>query len=145
MRRGVAQGDLLAAFDALVALGAKYGDRSARAKAKIKLLVDAWGAQRVREVFDEEFVAARRTHVSAWSPLEASERSGDGAPVRAGIAGRVVPQKQPGFFTIPALVPMGELHVAAARAQLAAAAETFGDGIVHLTPIRTPNCRASAR
>ena len=133
MRRGVAQGDLLVAFDALVALGAKYGDRSARAKAKIKLLVDAWGARRVREVFDEEFAAARRTHDSAWFPLEASERSGDGESSRAGIAGRAVPQKQAGFFTIPALVPMGELHVAAARA-LAAAAETFGDGVVHLTP-----------
>jgi sulfite reductase beta subunit-like hemoprotein len=133
MRREVAQGDLLAAFDALVALGAKYGDRTARAKAKIKLLVDAWGARRVREVFDEEFAAARRTHDSAWSPLGASERSGDGEPFRAGIAGRAVPQKQAGFFTIPALVPMGELPVAAARA-LAAAAETFGDGVVHLTP-----------
>jgi sulfite reductase beta subunit-like hemoprotein len=133
MRRGVAQGDLLVAFDALVALGAKYGDRSARAKAKIKLLVDAWGAQRVREVFDEEFAAARRAHDSAWSPLVASERPGDDAPMYAGVAGRAVPQKQPGFFTIPALVPMGELDVSAARA-LAAAAGTFGDGLVHLTP-----------
>ncbi len=133
MRRGVAQGDLLVAFDALVALGAKYGDRSARAKAKIKLLVDAWGAQRVRDVFDEEFAAASRSHEAAWSPLEAREAPGDRTPMQAGVAGRAVPQKQPGFFTIPALVPMGELDVSAARA-LAAAAETFGDGVVHLTP-----------
>jgi sulfite reductase beta subunit-like hemoprotein len=133
MRRGVAQGDLLVAFDALVALGAKYGDRSARAKAKIKLLVDAWGAERVRAVFDEEFAAARRTHDAQWSPIAASERKGEGAAVRTGVAGRAVPQKQAGFFTIPALVPMGELEVPAARA-LAAASEEFGDGLVHLTP-----------
>ncbi len=133
MRRGVAQGELLVAFDALVALGVKYGDRSARAKAKIKLLVDAWGSERVREVFDEEFAAARREHDTTWGPLAASEREGDDIPVYAPVVGRAIPQKQSGLFTIPALVPMGELDVFAARV-LASAAEAFGDGLVHLTP-----------
>jgi sulfite reductase beta subunit-like hemoprotein len=120
------------AFDALVALGVKYGDRSARAKAKIKLLVDVWGAERVRGRFDEEFAAARRTHDTTWTPLAASEHVGDGVPVQASF-GRAIPQKQRGFFTIPALVPMGELDASAARV-LASAAEAFGDGFVHLTP-----------
>ncbi len=137
LRRGLAQHDLLAAFDALVALGVKYGDRSARAKAKIKLLVDAWGADRVRAVFDEEFTAAKAAYDAApgalatMTPFPATAASSE--PVRGGVAGSAVPQKQTGRFTVPALVPMGELPVAAARA-LATAAETFGDGIVHLTP-----------
>ncbi len=59
LRRGLAQGDLLTAFDAVVAIGKKYGDRGNRAKAKIKLLVDKLGESRVREIFDEEFARGR--------------------------------------------------------------------------------------
>jgi NAD(P)H-nitrite reductase large subunit len=116
-RRGVAQEDVLAAFDAVIAIGAKYGDRSARAKAKIKLLVDAWGAERVRAVFDEEFAVARARSRSAALKIEPT----------VGL-----PQGQPDRFTVPALVPMGELSSSAARA-LATAAERWGDGFVHLT------------
>jgi sulfite reductase beta subunit-like hemoprotein len=131
LRRGLAQSDLLAAFDALVALGAKYADRSARAKAKIKLLVDAWGVDRVRAVFDEEFAAARGRY-AAVEPLPATAASSlDGSLADAAAA--AIPQKQPGRYTIPALVPMGELSLEAARA-LANLAEDFGDGVVHLTP-----------
>ena len=59
LRSGLPQSDLLAAFDAVVALGAKYADRSNRAKAKIKLLVDTLGRERVIELFNEEFALAR--------------------------------------------------------------------------------------
>jgi sulfite reductase beta subunit-like hemoprotein len=113
LRRGVAPGDLVPAFDALVAIGAKYGDRTSRAKAKIKLLVDRWGAERVRQVFDEEFAQARsRPHAIAPSPL--------------------TPQWTD-RVAVPALVPMGELALPAARA-LALAAERFGNHVVGLTP-----------
>jgi NAD(P)H-nitrite reductase large subunit len=114
LRRGLAQADLLVAFDALVAIGVKYGDRSARAKAKIKLLVDAWGAERVRAVFEEEFALAK-----ARMPTG----------IQAGVAQS---QRANERFIVPALVPMGELPVAAAR-MLASAAERFGDGYVYLT------------
>jgi sulfite reductase beta subunit-like hemoprotein len=117
LRRGLAQHDLLAAFDAIVAISVKYGDRSARAKAKIKLLVDAWGADRVRAVFDEEFTAAKQRYDAAAQPTVA--------------AAATVPL--PGRHTVDALVPMGELPADAARA-LANLAEDFGDGVVLLTP-----------
>jgi sulfite reductase beta subunit-like hemoprotein len=130
MRTGLAQEDLVPAFDAIVALGAKYADRSSRPRAKIKLLVDNWGIERVREVFAEEFAAAKaRGRYVALSRDETPGRL-DAPPPRAPSA---VPQKQPGLFTIPALIPMGELPAAAARA-LADAAERYGDGVVHLTP-----------
>jgi NAD(P)H-nitrite reductase large subunit len=118
LRRGLAQSDVLAAFDALVAIGVKYGDRSARAKAKIKLLVDAWGADRVREVFDEEFARAK---------LSATR-----IPTMPLSSASVATQKQPDRFTVSALVPMGELSSNAALA-LADAAEAYGNKFVYLT------------
>jgi sulfite reductase beta subunit-like hemoprotein len=51
----------------------------------------------------------------------------------APVAARAIAQKQPHLYTIPALIPMGELPASAAFA-LADAAQRFGDGIVHLTP-----------
>gem|GEM_PF-311049 len=115
LRRGLAQSDVPAAFDALVAIGVKYGDRSARAKAKIKLLVDAWGAGRVRQVFDEEFARAQQsaTHIA---PM-----------LHAAIA-----QKHDDRFTVAALVPMGELSLNAART-LADLAGAYGNAFVYLT------------
>ncbi len=130
LRAGVHQTDLIAAFDAVVALGAKYADRSARAKAKIKLLVDRLGRKRVIELFDEEFAAARTSAGYSAAVFTASTSNGTSAPPRAGD---VVAQKQPDRFTLPALIPMGEIGTPAARA-LADVAERFGDGIVHLTP-----------
>jgi nitrite reductase (NADH) large subunit len=130
LRRGLAQEDLLAAFDALIALGAKYGDRSARAKAKIKLLVDNWGADRVREVFNEEFALAKATQRSHSPHVERARAETAVSP--SPTARSAIQQKQGDRFNIPALVPMGELSLAAARA-LADAAERFGSGFVFLT------------
>jgi len=131
LARDLPQTDLLPAFDAIVAIGAKYADRSARAKAKIKMLVDSWGAERVREVWAEEFALAKS---SATAPIPSTLPSSTepGAAPPSPVAGSAIAQKQPGTFTIPALIPMGELPVASAHA-LADAAERFGDGIVHLT------------
>ena len=109
--------DFLAAFDALVALGERYADRSSRAKAKIKLLVDRLGAPRVRALFAQEFAEARTRHAAQAAPP---------AGVRAQQTAA-----WPGV-NVPALIPMGELGTAGART-LAAAAERFGDGVVHLT------------
>lgn len=125
----IAQEDVLPAFAALVAFGEKYGNRQNRAKAKIKLLVETWGEERVREVFDEEFAAAKARTFPAVVLEPAAAPGPSGAPEIGGP----IEQRQAGRFTIPALIPMGELSSDAARA-LADAAQTFGDGIVHLTP-----------
>jgi NAD(P)H-nitrite reductase large subunit len=130
LRTGLAQTDMLAAFDAIVALGAKYADRSSRAKAKIKLLVEKLGLARVVEIFNEEFEIARAAASHSAVVFGASTAEEQAPPSRAGD---VVAQKQPDRYTIPALIPMGEIASPAARA-LATVAERFGDGIVHLTP-----------
>jgi sulfite reductase beta subunit-like hemoprotein len=130
LRRGLAQSDLLAAFDAIVALGAKYGDRSSRAKAKIKLLVDKLGHARVVEIFDQEFELARTSSSYSAVVFDGEPSAAEAPPPRAGD---IVAQKQPDRFTLPALIQMGEIASPSARA-LAGVAERYGDGIVHLTP-----------
>jgi sulfite reductase beta subunit-like hemoprotein len=127
---GLPQEDMLPAFDAIVALGKKYGDRSARAKAKIKLLVDVWGEDRVRELFREEFAAAKSRPYKSVPRIEHASTAPSTPP--APKVGNVIAQKQADRFIVPALVPMGELTVEAAYV-LAATAERFGDGIVYLT------------
>jgi sulfite reductase beta subunit-like hemoprotein len=115
--------DFLPAFDALVALGEKYGDRSSRAKAKIKLLVDRHGASYVRALFEEEFAAAKtRFAPEGGRPLH--REHGGVAPDACTPTDR--------RECVPALVPMGELQTGAAR-MLADLAERFGDGSLYLT------------
>jgi NAD(P)H-nitrite reductase large subunit len=132
LRSGLAQADLLPGFDAVVALGAKYADRSARAKAKIKLLVDKLGPARVVELFNEEFALARERTAGVDRAVVFST-SMPGAQASPPRAGNVVAQKQPDRFTMPALIPMGEIATSAAR-MLADVSERYGDGFVHLTP-----------
>ena len=115
--------DVLAAFEAVVAIGEKHADRSGRAKAKIKLLVDRLGADRVREIVAAEFAIAR-------ARIAAGDAEAPALDVDALVpAGRHAAH---GARSIAALVPMGELALPAAHA-LADAAERFGDGIVYLT------------
>jgi NAD(P)H-nitrite reductase large subunit len=115
--------DVLAAFEAVVAIGEKHGDRSARAKAKIKLLVDRLGADRVRELVAAEFERAK-----------ALIAAGDADALAVEPAALVpVARREPrGSRSVAALIPMGELELDAALA-LADAAERFADGIVYLT------------
>jgi sulfite reductase beta subunit-like hemoprotein len=115
--------DVLAAFEAVVAIGEKYGDRSGRAKAKIKLLVDRWGGDRVRELVAEEFARARAAIATG---------DADALALDAAALVPVVPRAAAGDESVSALIPMGELALPAARS-LAGAAERFGDGIVYLT------------
>jgi sulfite reductase beta subunit-like hemoprotein len=136
LRAGLPQADLLAAFDAVVALGASYADRSSRPKAKIKLLVDKLGSERVIQIFDEEFARAKSLpdrRAVVFHPATSAAAPDVSNGVAAPYAGEMIAQKQPDRFTIPALIPMGEISTASARA-LADVAERFGDGIVHLTP-----------
>ncbi len=129
------QRDLLAAFTAIVAMGEKHGDRSNRARAKIKMLVERWGEARVREAFLGELETARSRGLPALEVQAAAEEVYARprlVPLRS-VPGGAQEQKQAGLFTLPALIPMGELSQAAAAA-LCDAAERFGDGLIHLTP-----------
>ncbi len=118
---GIAQSDVLAAFDAVVEIGKKYGDRSSRAKAKIKLLVDTLGPGRVREIFNEEFEAARARPDAQVAV--ARELAYDDEPAQ------LLPDRK----TVHGLVPMGELAADAAIA-LADLVDRVAGGRLVLTP-----------
>ncbi len=121
LAHGIAQGDVLAAYDAVVEIGKKYGDRSSRAKAKIKMLVEKLGIERVREIFAEEFSAARArsdAQVATVGPAF------DAAAPATSASGRK---------TVHGLVPMGELAADAAFA-LADLVDRVADGRLVLTP-----------
>jgi NAD(P)H-nitrite reductase large subunit len=115
--------DVLAAFEAVVAVGEKYGDRSGRAKAKIKMIVDRSGKDYVRELVAAEFA-------DALAAIAAGDASA--IEIDAGALVPALPQATAGRATVEALVPMGELPLAAART-LADLAERYADGIVYLT------------
>jgi NAD(P)H-nitrite reductase large subunit len=121
LARDIAQSDILAAYDAVVEIGKKYGDRSSRAKAKIKMLVEKLGAERVREIFAEEFEAARAQP--------------DAQVASIGDAGQfAMPDAaQSDRTTVHGLVPMGELGADAAMA-LADLVDRVAGGALVLTP-----------
>jgi NAD(P)H-nitrite reductase large subunit len=121
LARDIAQSDVLAAYDAVVEIGKKYGDRSSRAKAKIKMLVEKLGAERVREIFREEFEAARArpdAQVADVGPVLATAPSVETSCERK---------------TVHGLVPMGELAADAAFA-LAGLVDRVAGGKLVLTP-----------
>jgi sulfite reductase beta subunit-like hemoprotein len=131
LRRALPQTEILAAFDALVAIGSKFADRSSRAKAKMKIIIDKHGAGHFRELFEVEFAAAQARGSRSTVAFEVS--SEEWSESQPAIARSAAAQKQPGRFTVPVLVPMGEISTEATLT-LANAAERYGDCIVTLTP-----------
>ena len=110
--------------DAIVRVFIDNGDRTNRAKARMKYLLDAWGVNK--------FVAAVETklgrpldrvdeaHILPRPPQDRQAHIGWHA------------QKQAGLFYAGVALPVGRLEIAEMRV-LAAAAEELGDGEVRLT------------
>ncbi len=110
--------------DAMIRVFIEHGDRTNRAKARLKYVLDAWGfdkfiaaaetlldrpLQRIAEADIEPRPAFnRRAHIGAW------------------------PQRQPGLNWLGVTLPVGKLTTAQMRG-LAAAARTLGDGDIRLT------------
>jgi sulfite reductase (ferredoxin) len=101
--------DLLIAMEAVVTLHNKYSDRVKRAKARIKFLVDRFGAegfvQRYREEFTriKEALGQREFPAGEWRAEVSGEAPGPGAPRQ------VHAQKQQGLSVLPLALPIGNL------------------------------------
>ncbi len=101
--------DLLIAMEAVVTLHNKYSDRVKRAKARIKFLVDRFGAegfvQRYREEFAriKEALGQREFPAGEWRADTSGEAPGPGAPRQ------VHAQKQQGLSVLPLALPIGNL------------------------------------
>jgi ferredoxin-nitrite reductase len=112
------------AADAVVRVFIDHGDRSNRAKARLKYLLDAWGFEKFITAVEQKLgTKLTRAPAEAIAPRPAFDRL-------AHIG--VHPQRQPGLCWIGAVLPVGKLAADQMRG-LAKIACEHGDGDVRLT------------
>ncbi|TAK50153.1 MAG: NirA family protein [Xanthobacteraceae bacterium] len=109
---------------AIVRVFIEHGDRTNRAKARLKYVLDAWGFDKFLGAVEEK-LGRKLTRVAAEAvaPRPASDRS-----AHIGVHA----QKQEGFHWIGVALRLGHLTAAQMRG-LAAIARTHGDGDIRLT------------
>jgi ferredoxin-nitrite reductase len=110
--------------DAIVRVFIDHGDRTNRAKARLKYVLDDWGFDKfltaVEEKLGRKFARVDAGHV-APRPVQ-------GRQTHIGVH----PQKQPGHYYIGVVLPVGKLMPDQMR-DLAAVARECGDGDIRLT------------
>jgi ferredoxin-nitrite reductase len=120
----VAPADSTKVADAIVRVFIDNGDRTNRAKARLKYVLDAWGTNK--------FVAAVEEKLGRTLDRVADEHVLSRPPQdRLGHVG-IHAQKQAGLFYAGVALPLGRLEAAQMRV-LARAAREFGDGDIRLT------------
>ncbi len=113
-----------AVADAVVRVFIDNGDRTNRAKARLKYVLDAGGFEKFLAAMEEKLGRKlTRVPAEAIAPRPAFDRL-------AHIGAHA--QKQSGFYWLGVVLPVGKLTAAQMRA-LAAIAREFGDGEIRLT------------
>ena len=116
--------EAVAVCDAILRVYIAHGDRTNRAKARLKYLLDAWGLPRfLQEVEALLGAPLRRMEEAAIAPAT--------PPLRNGHVG-IHAQKQPNFVYMGVVTRLGRLSAHQLRG-LAAIAERFGRGELRLT------------
>jgi ferredoxin-nitrite reductase len=110
--------------DAVVRVFIDHGDRTNRAKARLKYVLDAFGIEKFLGLMEEK-LGRKLVHVpnEATAPRPAFDRFG-----HIGVH----PQKQDGLNWIGVVLPVGKMTAPQMRG-LAAVARDFGDGDIRLT------------
>ena len=110
--------------DAVVRVFTEHGDRTNRAKARLKYVLDAWGFEKFLAAMEEKLgQKLARVQTEAIAPRPPFDRL-------AHIGAHA--QRQTGLCWIGVVLPVGKLTAAQMRG-LAAVAEDFGDGDIRLT------------
>jgi ferredoxin-nitrite reductase len=110
--------------DAVVRIFIDHGDRSNRAKARLKYILDAWGFEKFVAALDERFGRKLvRAPADAIAPRPAIDRLAHIGPH---------PQRQDGYCWIGVVLPVGKLTAEQMRG-IARIAKEFGDGDIRLT------------
>ena len=110
--------------DAVVRVFIDNGDRTNRAKARLKYVLDAWGFEKFLAAMEDKLGRKlARAPAEAIAPRPAFDRA-------AHIG--VHPQKQRGFAWIGVVLPVGKLTAEQMRG-LGQIAQQFGDGDIRLT------------
>jgi ferredoxin-nitrite reductase len=120
----VAPEDAVEVADKILRVFIDYGDRTNRAKARLKYLLDAWGLEKFLAAVEERLGRPLlRAPAEAIAPRPRQDRV-------AHIG--VHPQRQEGLNWIGVALPLGRLSAAQSRG-LARIAHEFGDGGLRLT------------
>jgi ferredoxin-nitrite reductase len=110
--------------DAVVRVFIDNGDRTNRAKARLKYVLDAWGFEKFLAAMEEKLGRKlERAPAAAIAPRPSFNRLG-----HIGVH----PQKQSGLCWIGVVLPVGKLTADQMRG-LAGIAKDFGDGEIRLT------------
>ncbi|MGJ0535312.1 NirA family protein [Methylocystis sp.] len=110
--------------DKILRVFIEQGDRTNRAKARLKYVLDAWGFDKFLAAVEDK-LGRKLLRVDA-DAIEARPRQDRAAHIG------VHPQKQPGFNWIGVMLPVGRFTPEQARG-LAEIARQFGDGGLRLT------------
>jgi sulfite reductase beta subunit-like hemoprotein/TusA-related sulfurtransferase len=102
--------DLLPSMEAIISLHHRYSDRIKRAKARIKFLVDRFGAEGFVEKYKEEYARTRAAFVGRAYPTGVWKEGAPGAACGMGAPRQAVAQKQPGLYVFPISVPIGDIN-----------------------------------
>jgi ferredoxin-nitrite reductase len=120
----VKPGEATAVADAVVRVFIDHGDRTNRAKARLKYVLDAWGFEAfiaaVEQRLDGKLV---RAPADAIAPRPAIDRFAHIGAHR---------QKQDGYFWLGIVLPVGKVTAAQMRG-IATIANEYGDGDIRLT------------
>jgi ferredoxin-nitrite reductase len=113
-----------AVADAVVRLFIDHGDRTNRAKARLKYVLDAWGFDKFIAALEERLNRKLvRAAADAVAPRPAFDRFAHIGAHR---------QKQDGYYWLGVVLPVGKLTAAQMRG-IATIADEFGDGDIRLT------------
>jgi ferredoxin-nitrite reductase len=113
-----------AAADAVVRVFIDHGDRTNRAKARLKYVLDAWGFEKFIAALEERLGRKLvRAPADAIAPRPAFDRFAHIGAHR---------QKQDGYFWIGIVLPVGRLTADQMRG-IAKVAHEYGDGDIRLT------------
>jgi sulfite reductase (NADPH) hemoprotein beta-component len=104
----VPEARLLPAIEAVLALHHRHSDRDKRSRARIKFLVERFGAERLQALYRDEL--AKRPDAPADAPRGAWRQADPQAPAAdGGVVRRVITQHQPGRVALPIAVRLGRL------------------------------------
>lgn len=106
---------LLASMEAIISLHHKYSDRKRRAKARIKFLVDRFGAEGFLEKYQEEFERTKTAYASHKHEPIHWQAGQPNSTMTAGAPRRIQAQKQSGLYVYPISLPLGDMTVAQLR------------------------------
>lgn len=127
----VEEQDLLASIEAIVSLHHRYSDRKRRAKARIKFLVEKFGAQGFIEKYKDEFARTKVALADKPHPVGVWTGGTPGPDCGMGAPRQTLAQKQPGLFVVPVSIPIGDIT----QVQLRGIAALMNDA--GITDIRT--------